>query len=79
MTHGVLLPAMLGDAELVERSLELAAHLSTEWPKHRLPLSWPGRDAWLNDLREKAGDPAGLAAVVASEVALHKLDGLANR
>ncbi|MFJ8040791.1 hypothetical protein ACIRBX_09840 [Kitasatospora sp. NPDC096147] len=69
----VLVSAAVADRELIGSSLDLARQLSRTWSSGRLPLDWPGTDAWLAALERRAADPDALAAVVAGQIAVHGL------
>ncbi|GAA0378043.1 hypothetical protein GCM10009541_20660 [Micromonospora gifhornensis] len=69
----ILIPAVVGRLDLTERGFSLAEELSAIWPTSRLPLSWAGRDGWLQGLRRVAGDAKTLQLIVDGQIGKHKL------
>ncbi|MER7279001.1 hypothetical protein ABT369_31640 [Dactylosporangium sp. NPDC000244] len=72
----VLIAAASGERALADAGLRLAEELVAVWPKWGLPLDWPGSDAWLQSLRERAANVDLLDALIAGQVAQHKLGSI---
>ncbi|MEW2134891.1 hypothetical protein [Streptomyces sp. NPDC005435] len=72
MEDSVLVAAAAGRADLLQEGLALAGELAGLWPKHRLPLDWPGAARWLEGLRARAADGA-LRATIDHQIAQHRL------
>ncbi|GAA4609554.1 hypothetical protein BJY16_007382 [Actinoplanes octamycinicus] len=69
----VLIPAVAGIEDSVADSLRLARELATAWPTSRLPPTWKGSEAWLEDLERRSRDTARLAEIVDQQIAFHKV------
>jgi hypothetical protein len=78
MEDSVLVAAVAGLPDLLHDGLALAGELAGLWPKSRLPLTWPGKAAWLEGLRVKAEDHDALWATVDRQIAQHKLAKVRN-